>query len=211
MRFEVSTGIQYIGNRLEGVLEDAIVRAFEMWFLPVELPVSFLFRHREESDTERTQVDGGHLGPQHLEVRICPAPAGAGRKDCVAALLDGGERLLEEPDVVGRSPGLGVTNVNMDNRRPGLASGHRLVGKLLRGDGKVWAHARRMHGSRDRRGDDDLVHVNGSSGSWESRRRMTAHGDALRQRRRGSSRPSEARVSACDSPDQAKSPVVTFQ
>ena len=48
----------------------------------------------------------------------------------------GGERLLEKPDIVGRSPGLGVTDMNVNDRRPGLASGHRLVGKLLGGDGK---------------------------------------------------------------------------
>ena len=122
----------------EGVLEDAVARAFEIGPLPVVLELLEAVEHRVEAEVHRAHVERGDLG---LEDR---AP-GCSRSSTVMVgappvvmLMTQFERCLmtlqERLEGLGRLVGLAglrVARMQMDDGRAGLRRADRRVGDLL--------------------------------------------------------------------------------
>jgi hypothetical protein len=145
------------------VAEHHVAGAFQMLALPVVLEFLILVQQREQSEIHGSHVQRGHLRLEfgrradallHRHVR---ATAGGEVDRRIGALLDARQETGEGLRRLVRLAGFGIARMQMQDRRPGLRRRDCLGCDLVRRNGKMRRHGRRMDRAGDGAGDDDFT------------------------------------------------------
>ena len=163
-RAVLGAGRQDVFDVREGVLEDAVARAFQIRLFPGVLELALEAReHRVEAEIHRAHVERGDLrlerrGRAHaLLDRHRRRAAGRDVDDGFRALLDD---LQERREGFRRLIGaavLRVARMQMHHRGAGFRGADRRIGDLARRDRDMRRHRRRVDRAGDRAGDDDFL------------------------------------------------------
>ena len=162
-RAVLGAGGEDVGDVLEGVLEDAVVRAFEIGALPVVLELLETVQHRVETEIHRAHVERGDLGLEMgagLQAFLDQhgrRAAGGDVDDAVRALLDHLEEGLEGLGRLVGLAGLRIAGMDMDERRAGLGRADGGVDDLIGRHRQIGRHGWRMDRAGDGAGDDDFA------------------------------------------------------
>ena len=154
--------VERVADILEAVAEHEIVRALEHVRLPVVLELLVALEHREQAEIHRAHVERGDLGlpflgrPDALLDGHVGRSAGREIDHDVGRLLDPAQERLEGLGALVGPPVDRIARVQMDDRRARFRRAERALGDLLRRDGQVRRHRRRVDRARDRAADDDF-------------------------------------------------------
>jgi hypothetical protein len=152
-----------LAHRLEGIGENEIFGHPQVHLFPLEFPFLVSGNDGEQGKVDGSGIEGGQL---RLEKRDrghtllhghAHAAARGDADDDVAAAPDTGDDLLHEVCVGNGHARFGVPGMDVADRRAGFVGPHGLIGDLLRRDGQIGGHGRRVDASRDGCGDDGFV------------------------------------------------------
>jgi hypothetical protein len=148
---------------VKGVLEDQVLRGFQVGFFPVIFVVLNPVHHREQAEIDGSHVDGCQLrlegahGHHAFFRRHGRRTAGGDANDGIALFMNPAAECPEQFEIHGGTPVLRIPGVQMHGGRPGLGGCHGFGGDLLRCDGKIRRKRRNVDRTGDCAVDDDFA------------------------------------------------------
>ena len=164
-RPRAAKGAQHEFDVLIGIAEHEIARVLERLLLPVVLESLEAVKHREQPEIHRAHVERRHFRPERLSRLHALLDRHEGRATSgqihhrLGRLLDARQKARESLGRLIGPAGLLIACVQVDDRRAGFGRADRRLGDLIRGDGEVRRHRRRVDRPRHSAGDDDLVRL----------------------------------------------------
>ena len=162
-RVVVAARLQDVGDVLEGVLEDAVIRTGEVRLFPIVFPVRDTRDHFVQAEVHRTHVQRGHFRFQ-LQCRLQPVLDGHRRRAAGGEVdhhIRGGfdlrQELHEHLWILRRASVLWFARMQVHDRRAGFCRADRRFGDLVRRYRQMRRHRRRMDRAGHCAGNDDFV------------------------------------------------------
>ena len=148
---------------LEGIAENAVLRAPEIGLFPIVLPVDRSLGQGMNREIHRTHVERAHFGleaqrPLQALLKRHLEPAARGQiDDRVARFVDLRQELGKDVGLRRRRTRLRIARVKMQDRGSRLGRLDRRTGDLVRCDGKMRRHGRRVDAAGNGAADDDFL------------------------------------------------------